>query len=48
MLEFELHFCAFIIAHFGIDVEYIHITRKQLRYPPLQMMTLARKSTNYH
>jgi len=30
ILEFELHFCAFIIAHFCIHVEYMHMIHKIL------------------
>jgi len=41
ILEFELHVCALIVAHFRKHVEYIRTIHKQLCEPPLHMTKLA-------
>jgi hypothetical protein len=48
ILEFELHFCALIVAHLRNHVEYIPIVRKKLSEPPFQMTNLAWQRTKSH
>jgi hypothetical protein len=48
ILQFEQHFCTFIIPRFGLHVEYIHMMRKILGYLPLQMTNLPRARTTFH
>ena len=37
-MEFELHFCVLIVAHFCIPVENLQMVYKTLCEPPLKMM----------
>jgi hypothetical protein len=48
ILEFQLHFCALIVAHFRIHVENIQIIFKNVCEPPLQMTNLAWQRTKLH
>jgi len=48
ILEYELHICALIIAHFSIHVENTQMVCKKLHEPPSQMTDFTKQRTNYH
>jgi len=48
ILESELHFFVFIVAHFCIHVEYIFIIHKILGQQPLKMIYFARKRNTFY
>jgi hypothetical protein len=48
MVESELNFGVFMVAHFCIHVEYIHIIETRLRQPPLHMINMARMMEKDH